>query len=73
MNLIAENQGSSPFVSPVAVEAWDTWFRWRENGTLHDDTVDATWRRVASADVAACDGEAMTRQQPLSSGHTGGR
>ena len=53
MNLIAENQGSSPFVSPVAVEAWDTWFRWRENGTLHDDTVDATWRRVASALASA--------------------
>jgi len=49
MNLIVENQSSSPFVSPAAVEAWDTWFRWRENGTLRDDTVDATWRRVASA------------------------
>ena len=48
MNLIAENPGGSPFVSPVAVEAWDAWFRWRENGMLHDDTVDATWRRVAS-------------------------
>lgn len=48
MNPIAENQGGSPFVSPVAVDAWDTWFRWRENGMLHDDTVDATWRRVAS-------------------------
>jgi len=48
MNLIAENRIGSPFVTPVAVEAWDTWFRWRENGTLRDDTVDATWRRVAS-------------------------
>lgn len=47
MNLIAENPGGSPFVSPAAVEAWDAWFRWRENGALHDDTVDATWRRVA--------------------------
>lgn len=50
---IAENQGGSPFVSPAAVEAWDTWFRWRENGTLRDDTIDATWRRVASALASA--------------------
>lgn len=49
MNLSSENQGESPFVTPVAVEAWDTWFRWRENGALRDDTIDATWRRVASA------------------------
>jgi len=27
MNLIAENRIGSPFVTPVAVEAWDTWFR----------------------------------------------
>ena len=49
MNLIAENKNGSPFVTPAAVEAWDAWFRWRENGVLRDDTVDATWRRAASA------------------------
>lgn len=42
-------KGESPFVMPTAVEAWDTWFRWRENGVLRDETVDATWQRVASA------------------------
>jgi ribonucleoside-diphosphate reductase alpha chain len=40
---------SSPFVDPVAVEAWDTWFRWRERGRLRDVTVDATWERVSNA------------------------
>lgn len=52
MMRITENRGGSPFVSPAAVEAWDTWFRWRENGVLRDDTVDATWRRVATALVS---------------------
>ena len=53
MTLIAENQSGSPFAVPAAVEAWDTWFRWRENGALRDDTVDATWRRVASTLASA--------------------
>lgn len=48
MNSGTESQEQSPFVTPVAVEAWDTWFRWRENGRLRDDTVEATWRRVAA-------------------------
>jgi len=49
MNMNTENRSGSPFVSPAAVEAWDTWFRWRENGVLRDDTVETTWRRVACA------------------------
>lgn len=53
MNLTLENRGGSPFVSPDAVEAWDTWFRWRENGALRDETVDATWRRIAATLAAA--------------------
>ncbi len=48
MNQSAKKDGS-PFVAPAAVEAWDTWFRWRENGRLRDDTVEATWQRVAAA------------------------
>ncbi|MFT3791779.1 MAG: hypothetical protein QM741_12060 [Rudaea sp.] len=40
--------GESPFVAPAAVEAWDAWFRWRENGVLRDDTIEATWQRVAA-------------------------
>jgi len=42
-------RGASPFTHVAAVEAWDTWFRWRENGVLRDLTVDATWDRVATA------------------------
>lgn len=45
----AESKAESPFITPKAVEVWDASFRWRENGMLRDDTVDATWRRVASA------------------------
>lgn len=56
MNGITENRGASPFVSPEAVEAWDTWFRWRENGILRDETVEATWHRVAST-LAAVESE----------------
>jgi ribonucleoside-diphosphate reductase alpha chain len=36
------------FTDPAAVEAWDNWFRWREDGALRDLTVDETWFRVAS-------------------------
>jgi ribonucleoside-diphosphate reductase alpha chain len=40
---------ASPFINPLAVEVWDTWFRWREFGQLRDLTIDATWDRVATA------------------------
>lgn len=43
------------FTDPLAVEAWDSWFRWRDDGALRDVTVDATWWRVAHA-LAAVDG-----------------
>lgn len=39
----------SPFIDPAAVEAWDAWFRWREQGRLRDMTIDATWGRVVHA------------------------
>ena len=39
----------SPFLTADAVTAWDTWFRWREDGRLRDRSVDATWLRVAEA------------------------
>lgn len=42
-------RGASIFVEMAAVETWDTWFRWRENGCLRDTTIDGTWRRVAHA------------------------
>ncbi|HDS1221553.1 hypothetical protein B9Y76_10725 [Stenotrophomonas maltophilia] len=37
------------FTSLTAVEVWDSRFRWRDGGKLHDTTVDLTWRRVAEA------------------------
>ncbi|HEY0661687.1 MAG TPA: hypothetical protein VGD21_10280 [Lysobacter sp.] len=43
------------FTNPIAVEAWDAWFRWREADALRDVTIDATWWRVAEA-VAAVEG-----------------
>lgn len=45
------------FTHPLAVEAWDSWFRWREEGVLRDVTIDATWWRVAQT-LAAPEGEA---------------
>ena len=39
----------SPFTNPASVEAWDTWFRWREHGRLRDASIEATWLRVSAA------------------------
>ncbi|HEX6613970.1 MAG TPA: hypothetical protein VF022_08925 [Rhodanobacteraceae bacterium] len=39
----------SPFIDPVAVEAWDAWFRWRSRSELHDISIEDTWQRVAAA------------------------
>lgn len=39
----------SPFIDLAAVEAWDAWFRWREDAGLHDVSIEDTWRRVAGA------------------------
>lgn len=45
------------FTTAIAVDTWDAHFRWRDGGDLRDRTIDATWRRVASA-VAAVEGAA---------------
>ena len=37
------------FTSDIAVDTWDAHFRWRVGDELRDRTIDATWRRVASA------------------------
>lgn len=37
------------FIAAVSVDTWDAHFRWRTGDELRDRTVDATWRRVASA------------------------
>lgn len=42
----------SPFIEPVAVEAWDAWFRWRDVASLNDVSIEDTWRRVAGALVS---------------------
>ena len=39
----------TPFLNTLAVETWDTWFRWRDDGQLRDITIDDTWQRVAAA------------------------
>jgi hypothetical protein len=41
-------QSDSAFMTPLAVETWDAWFRWRDRGQLRDRTIDATWERVAT-------------------------
>lgn len=43
---------STPFVDAAAAEAWDAWFRWRDDTQL-DLSVDATHARVAQALAAA--------------------
>jgi hypothetical protein len=37
------------FTTDIAVDTWDAHFRWRVGDELRDRTIDATWRRVASA------------------------
>lgn len=44
------------FTTAIAVDTWDTHFRWRVGDDLRDRTIDATWRRVASA-VAGVEGD----------------
>ena len=44
-------------MEPLAVEAWDAWFRWRHQGELRDLTIDSTWSRVADA-IAVVEGDA---------------
>ncbi len=39
----------SPFIELAAVEAWDAWFRWREQADLRDVSIEDTWRRVSAA------------------------
>ena len=43
------------FTDPAAVEAWDTWVRWRDDQGLRDRTIDSTWARVAEA-IASVEG-----------------
>ncbi|MCQ4163554.1 hypothetical protein [Tahibacter harae] len=53
------------FVDPVAVEAWDAWFRWREGNALRDLTIDATWSRVTGALCALTAGQPARHEQQI--------
>lgn len=53
------------FVDPVAVEAWDAWFRWREGHQLRDLTIDATWSRVTGALVALASDRSAQHEQRI--------
>lgn len=46
------------FTDPAAVDAWDSWFRWRNADGLRDRTIDATWWRVAAAIAAIAGNDA---------------
>ncbi len=50
--------GATHFAHPLAVEAWDAWFRWRTPDGLRDRTIDDTWTRVANAVATAEQAEA---------------
>ena len=50
----------SPFSDPVAVDAWDSWFRWRDGSRLYDLSIEATWLRVART-LAAVETSASAR------------
>ena len=43
------HQQPSPFLDAAAVDAWDAWFRLREDGELRDLSIESTWQRVATA------------------------
>lgn len=53
------------FVDPVAVEAWDAWFRWREGHQLRDLTIDATWSRVTRALVSLTQERSVQHEQAI--------
>lgn len=53
------------FVDPVAVEAWDAWFRWREGHELRDLTIDATWSRVTGALCSLSEGQPARYEQQI--------
>lgn len=53
------------FVDPVAVEAWDAWFRWREGNELRDLTIDATWSRVTGALSSLAPAQPVQHEQQI--------
>ena len=37
------------FILPLAYRVWDQRYRWREDGKVHDQSIEDTWHRVARA------------------------
>ena len=56
---------ATSFVDPVAVEAWDAWFRWREGNELRDLTIDATWSRVTGALSSLAPAQPVQHEQQI--------
>jgi ribonucleoside-diphosphate reductase alpha chain len=44
-----QSAATSPFLDSIAVETWDTFFRWRDGGHLRDLSIECTWQRAARA------------------------
>jgi len=40
---------NDPFTAEISRHIWDSKYRWREPGEVRDQTIDASWRRVAHA------------------------
>ena len=40
---------SPPFSTQVSEQIWQTKYRYQDGGTIHDQTIEDTWRRVANA------------------------
>lgn len=48
---------NTPFAAPISEEIWDMKYRLKElDGTVKDQTIEHTWRRIADA-LAACESE----------------
>jgi len=37
------------FTTDISRQVWDTKYRWRDGDTIHDHTIEDTWRRIARA------------------------
>ena len=37
------------FTTDISRQVWDTKYRWRDGDTIHDRTIEDTWRRIARA------------------------
>lgn len=60
-------KGPPSFIDLAAVEAWDAWFRWRQDGgELRDISIRDTWKRVArTLSAAECETDAVAFERQL--------